>query len=204
MLDWSSVRLSALPKLSAVHIEGLLEELTAENSTVARTVLNVALDAADPRAAARRYMAEYCRVAQQLEAIDPGIARTLANATFMARVPSEKAMLHFKHFADLFMKFRDDVGFARTVARAARRAPDATKAAKDFIETYDAVVAELTSKGAEPRIARSLAGVATLGSDPLQTAYKLLKNFEAVVDLVKRSHPWVARTIALSAAALSR
>lgn len=79
----------ALPKLSAAHIEGLLAELTAENPTIARTVLNVTLDAAVPRAAARRYMAEYCRVAEQLEAIDPGVARTLANATSMARVPSE-------------------------------------------------------------------------------------------------------------------
>lgn len=189
----------ALPKLSAAHIEGLLEELTAESPTIARTVLNVALDAADPRAAAKRYMAEYCRVAEQLEAIDPSIARTLANATFMARVPSEKATLHFKHFADLFMKFRDDVGFARTVARAACRSRDPITAAKTFIATYETIVADLTSVGIEPDIARTLAGVASLGSNPMSAARKLLENFESVVILVKRTHPWVARTIALSA-----
>lgn len=188
-----------LPKLSAEQIENLLEELRASDPTIARTVLNVALDAADPRVAGRRYLAEYHRVAEQLKAIDPDIARTLANATFMARVPSKKAMLHFKHFADLFMKFRDDVGFVRTVARAAFRSRDPIKAAKRFIATYDAVVAELTSEGVEPDIARTLAGIASLGSDPIPTAHKLLKNFDAVVSLVKRSHPWVARTIALSA-----
>jgi hypothetical protein len=189
----------ALPKLSAGQIEGLLNDLTAESSTIARTVLNVALDAADPRAAARRYMAEYRHVAEQLKAVDPDIARTLANATFMARVPSKKAVQHFKRFAELFMKFRDDVGFARTVARAACRAPNPAKAAKSFIATYEAVLAELTSKGAEPDIARTLAGIASVGSDPVPTAHKLLKTFVAVVCLVKRTHPSVARTIALSA-----
>ena len=189
----------ALPKLSAAHIEGLLEELTAEDPTIARTVLNVALDAADPCVAGRRYLAEYRRVAEQLKSIDPHIARTLANATFMARVPSKKAMYHFKHFADLFTKFRDDVGFARTVARAACRAPDPTKAANGFIATYGTVVAELTSEGVESEIARTVAGIASVGSDPLRTAHKLVKNFEAVVSSVKHSHPWVARTIALSA-----
>jgi hypothetical protein len=189
----------ALPKLSVEQIESLLEELKADDSSIARTVLNAALDAANPRVTGTRYMAEYRRVAEHLKAIDPDIARTLANATFMARVPSKKAMHHFKHFADVFMKFRDDVGVARTVARAACRAPDPAKAAKSFIATYDALVAALTSEGAEPDIARTLAGIASLGSDPVPTAHKLLKNFEAVVGLVKRTHPWVARTIALSA-----
>ena len=189
----------ALPKLSARQIEDFLQELTAKDPTIARTVLNVALDAADPLSAGRRYLAQYGHVADQLKLVDPDIARTLANATFMARVPRKKAMHHFKHFADLFMKFRDDVGFARTVARAAFRSRDPIKAAKRFIATYDAVVAELTSEGVEPDIARTLAGIASLGSDPMSAARKLLENFEGVVGLVKRSHPWVARTIALSA-----
>lgn len=189
----------ALPKLSADQIEGLLEELRSRDPAIARTVLNVALDAADPLSAGRRYLAEYHRVTEQLKSLAPDIARTLANATFMARVPSSKAMHHFKRFADLLAKFRDDVGFARTLARAACRAPDPTRAAKKFIATYERIVAELTAEGAEPQIARSLAGVASLGADPLSYAHKLLKNFEAVVSVVRRSHPWVARTIALNA-----
>lgn len=189
----------ALPKLSADQIESFLEELKANDSAIARTVLNAALDAANPRVTGARYMAEYRRVAEQLKSVDPDIARTFANATFMARVPSKKAMHHFKHFADLFMKFRDDVGFARTVARAACRSRDPIDAAKRFVATYDAIVAELTSEGVEPDIAQTLAGIASLGSDPGPTARNLLENFENVVSLVKRSHPWVARTIALSA-----
>lgn len=188
-----------LPKLSADQIEGFLEELNSKDPTIARTVLNVALDAADPLSTGRRYLREYRRVAKQLKAIDPDIARTLANATFMARVPRMKAMHHFQHFADLFMKFRDDVGFARTVAKAAFRAKDPVKAAESFVTTYDTIVAKLASEGVEPEIARTLAGIASLGSDPMPTAHKLLENFEAVVTLVKRTHPWVARTIALSA-----
>ena len=54
---------------------------------IARTILNVALDAAEPLSAGRRYLVEYRRVAEQLHASDPGVARTLANATFMARLP---------------------------------------------------------------------------------------------------------------------
>jgi hypothetical protein len=188
-----------LPKLSAAQIESFLEELNSRDPVIARTVLNVALDAAEPLSAGRRYIAEYRRLARQLKTVDPHIARTLANGTFMARVPHEKAMNHFKHFADLFIRFRDDVGFARTVARATCRSRDPIKAANKFIATYDAVVVELTSEGVEPDIARTLAGIASLGSDPMSAARKLLENFESVVSLVKRSHPWVARTIALSA-----
>lgn len=98
----------ALPKLSADRINDFLEELKATDPTIARTVLNVALDAADPLSAGRRYLAEYHRVIEQLTTIDPQVARTLANATFMARVPHKKAMTHFKRFADLARKFRSD------------------------------------------------------------------------------------------------
>jgi len=49
----------ALPKLSAQQIEDLLEELRAADPTIARTILNTALDAADPVTGARRYVAEF-------------------------------------------------------------------------------------------------------------------------------------------------
>lgn len=189
----------ALPKLSADQIEAFLEELQDADPKIARTILNVSLDAAEPLRAGRRYLAEFHRVADQLKTIDPGIARTLANATFMARVPRKKAMDHFKHFADLVVRFQDDVGFARTVARAAFRAPNPIKAARRFVADYDAVVAELASNGVESQVARSVAGIASLGAAPIPTAHKLLQNFEDVVRLVQKTHPWVARSIALSA-----
>jgi hypothetical protein len=189
----------ALPKLSADQIELLLQDLTSRDPTIARTILNVALDAKDPVTAARRYLAEYHRVEKQFKTIDPDIARTVANATFMARLPREKALHHFKHFQALVSKFRDDVGFARTVAKAAFRASDPVTAADRFVATYDALVTDLTSHGLEPQIARTLAGVASLGAEPVSTAHKLVENFEAVVRLVTRTHPSVARSIALSA-----
>ena len=189
----------ALPKLSAKQIEDLLEELQAHDATIARTVLNAALDAADPLTAARRYLAEFHGVVDQLKSVDPGVARTLANATFMAHMPREKAMSHFKRFAELMLRFRDDVDFVRTVARAAFRAPDPIKAAEAFIADYDAVVAELTSTGVESNIARSLAAIASLSAEPIPAARKLLQNFAAVLALAKETHPQVARSIALSA-----
>jgi hypothetical protein len=189
----------ALPKLSAQQIADFFEELRENDPTIARTILNAAVDAADPLIAGRRYLAEFHSVVDELTKIDPGIARTLANATFMAHAPREKAMSHFRRFIDLMMRFRDQVEFVRTVARVAFRAPDPVTAAEGFIAEYDAVVAELTSTGVEPSIARSLAAIASLGAEPVPTGRKLLQSFEAVLALARQTHPQVARSIALSA-----
>lgn len=189
----------ALPKLSAKQIEDLFAELKASDASIARTILNAALDAADPLTTGRRYLAEFHAVVKQLQRLDPGIARTFANATFMAHAPRDKAMAHFERFAQLMMRFRRDVSFVRTVARASFRAPDPIKAAEGFIADYDAVVAQLTAEGVEPSVARSLAGIASVGAEPRESARKLLDNFEAVLRFAKKSHPGVARSIALSA-----
>jgi hypothetical protein len=189
----------ALPKLSAKQIEDFFAELRASDASIARTMLNAALDAADPLTTGRRYLAEYHAVVKQLQRVDHGVARTFANATFMAHAPRAKAMAHFERFAELMMRFRNDVAFVRTVARAASRAPDPIKAAEGFIADYDAVVTELTSQGAEPTVARSLASIASVGAEPLPTARTLLENFESVLRLAKRTHPSVARSVALSA-----
>ncbi len=189
----------ALPKLSGEQIAALLKQLGAVDPTIARTVLNVALDAAEPVAAASRYMDQFHRVAEQLTRIDPGIARTIADATFMARIPVRSAITLFKRFAEVMTKIQADVPFARTVARAACRAPHPLKAAERFIGDYEKVVDILTAGGVESSIARSLAGIASMGAAPLPTAHKLLENFEAVLKLVSATHPSVARSIALSA-----
>ena len=188
-----------LPKLSADQIEAFLGELQDADPKIARTILNAALDAADPLPTGRRYLAEFHRVAEQLENLDPRVARTLANATFMARAPTKKSMDHFKQFANLVMKFQDDVDFARTVAREAFRAPNPLKAAQGFIALHDAIVVELSTKGVGTHVAKSLAGIASVCAEPMATAHRLLASFEDVRRLVKKTHPWVARSIALSA-----
>jgi hypothetical protein len=189
----------ALPKMSAKQIEDFFAELKASDASIARTILNAALDAADPLTTGRRYLVEFHAVVKQLQRLDPGIARTFANATFMAHAPRDKAMAHFERFAQLMMRFRRDVSFVRTVARASFRAPDPIKAAEGFIADYDAVVAQLTSEGVEPSVARSLAGIASVGAEPIATARRLVENFEAVLSVAKKTHPGVARSIALSA-----
>lgn len=189
----------ALPKLSPKQIEDLLEDLRTADPKIARTILNAALDAADPLSASQRYLSEFHHVADQLKAIDPEIARTVANATFMARVPHRKAMAHLKRFAELTREFQDDVEFARTVAREAFRATDPVKSAQRFIADYDRIVKELTSSGVGTRIARTVAAIASVSADPLPSAYKLLQNFEDVLRFAKRTHPWIARSIALNA-----
>ena len=148
-----------LPKLSASQVEDFLEELRTTDRRIARTILNAALEAAEPLSAGRRYLVEYCDVAKQLRAIDPSVARTLANATFTARAPRRKALEHFKQFADLTMRFQDDLRFARMLAKATFRTPNPLKAAEDFAVDYNAVTAALTSNGVEGHLARTLAGL---------------------------------------------
>jgi hypothetical protein len=189
----------ALPKLSALRIEALRRELAAADATVARTILNVALDAADPPRAARRYLAAYHRVAKQFEAIDAEIARTVANATFMAAVPRTTALAHARRFAQIAAAFRDDVTFARTVARVAFRSPDPIQTANEFVRTHDTLVRDMTAQGVAAAIARTLAGIASVCADPPAAARRLLAAFQDAERLVSRTHPAVARTIALSA-----
>jgi hypothetical protein len=189
----------ALPKLAATQIDALLDELRAQDPTIARTILNVALDAAEPRPAAQRYLREFHRVVAQLKTLDPSIARTIANASFMARMPTRTAAVHYKRFAQLFSTFRDDVAFARTVARTACRAADPLGVAERVIDAYHATRRALAAKGAAPEIARSLAGIASVAAEPMPTAHKLLDNFGIALALVRETHPAIARGIALAA-----
>jgi hypothetical protein len=189
----------ALPKLAATQVHALLETLRDQDATIARTILNVALDAAEPAGAAQRYVREFHRVVGQLKMLDPSIARTIANATFMARMPTRTATAQYKRFAKLFSTFHDDVAFARTVARTACRSTDPVGVAEKVIAAYHATRRALAAEGAAPEIARSLAGIACVAAAPMPTAAKLLENFGSLLVLVKQTHPSIARSIALAA-----
>jgi len=153
---------TALPKLSAVHVEEFFHELQLADRTIARTILNSALDAAQPLTAGRRYLAQYCSVTEQLMAVDPDVARTIANATFHAGVPRQQAMKHYTTFAGLMKKFQDVSDVAPMIAKAAFRAPDPFKTAEDFSAGYRGTIAGLTEAGAEPNLARTLASLSRL------------------------------------------
>jgi hypothetical protein len=189
----------ALPKLSARQVEALLHDLRRKDPDIARTILNVSLDAAEPVPAAYRYLTEYHNVLHELQHVDPAVARTFANATFMACLPATKAIEHFRRFSALMSRFQGDVAFVRSVARAACRATNAVEAAQRVILNYDGVVDELTAQGFEPDIARSIAGIACTCADPPATARRLVDNFEALVAIVTKTHPNVARSVALAA-----
>ena len=113
---------TVLPKLSADQLERFLDELTRADRRIARTVLDAAIDAADPVVTGRRYLAEYRLVARQLRAIEPNIARTLANATFTAGMPLGKAMEHLQKFLTSIAKQKDHPDVARLLARVGFRA----------------------------------------------------------------------------------
>jgi hypothetical protein len=114
--------ITVLPKLSAVQIEQFLDELMRTDRKIARTVLDAAIDAADPILTGRRYLAEYRLVARQLKAIEPNIARTLANATFTAGMPLGKALEHLQKFLTSLARQKDHPDVARLLARAGFRA----------------------------------------------------------------------------------
>jgi hypothetical protein len=67
--------------------------LSAQDPSDVRPILDKAPDAADPLTAARRYLAEFHGVVDQLATIDPGVARALANATLMAHGRATKRCL---------------------------------------------------------------------------------------------------------------
>jgi len=113
---------TALPKLSADQIVAFLEELTKADRRIARTILHAAVNASDPLAAGRRYLAEYRLVARQLQTVDPAMARTVAAATFSANVPLSKAMEHMQRFSSLVTKHQETPELARMIARACYRA----------------------------------------------------------------------------------
>jgi hypothetical protein len=191
--------IAALPKLSVGQIEHFLEELRAVDAKIARTILNAALNAAEPLPAGRRFAEGFRQVAEQLKELDPRLARTLANATFMARIPHEKAIEHFRQFARLIATFQGDVGFLRTVARAAFRTPDPIRAARQSIAIYRALVAELMGTGVESDVARYLAAIASVRADPVPTAHRLERWFADIFRSALKTHPSVARSIALNA-----
>jgi hypothetical protein len=98
---------TVLPKLSARQAEEFVAELAQTDRTIARTIFNAALEAADPLTAGRRYLEEYCRVAGELQTIDVGVARTVANAAFSARAPREKALDLSRRFAEIVEAYKD-------------------------------------------------------------------------------------------------
>jgi hypothetical protein len=88
---------TVLPK-PAHQIEEFLDEMTRADRRIARTVLDARNRRRRAVVTGRRYLAEYRLVARQLHAIEPNIARTLANATFTAGMPLRKAMEHLQKF----------------------------------------------------------------------------------------------------------
>jgi len=110
-----------LPKLSAAQLLEFLEELSRADRRIARTILNAAVDAADPLSAGRRYLAEYRLVARHLRTINPALARTLANATFTAGMPLSKAIERLEQIASLAARQTDHPDVARLLARAGFR-----------------------------------------------------------------------------------
>jgi len=189
----------ALPKLSAVTVDGLLAELRAEDLTIARTILNATLDAAEPVAAAKRYLRQFHRVTRRLRTLDPGIARTIANATFMARTPAQTAAAHYRRFAQLFATFHDDVVFARTVAKRACRSSNPLVAAERVIAAYHTTRGALVAAGCPADALRSLAGIASVAARPEQKARGPLQNFNTSVAIVQKTHPAIANRVALAA-----
>jgi len=114
--------IAVLPKLSAEQIVDFLEELTAADRRIARTILHAALKTAEPLETGRRYLAEYRLVARRLQPLDPTMARTVAAASFSAGTPLNKALEYLERFTSLMSKYREDAPtLARRIARASFR-----------------------------------------------------------------------------------
>lgn len=163
-----------------------------------RTLAEAALDGAEPRAMARRYGKAFTGAVVRLSSKNPRIASTLAAAAFRSRHPLANALEYLSRFDTLVEEFEGNVSFARTIAKAAFIAPDPVRAARKFIRDHRTVVRELTIQGMEPSIALVGWNRCPLRK-PLKTARTLVQKFRDVEDLVKQTHPQIARSVALAA-----
>jgi hypothetical protein len=123
----------------------------------------------------------------------------MANATFMARRPMQKAKDHLQRFEALVTEFADAEAPIRTLAREACRAAGPRAAGRKFIRDRRAVLARLTTRGTDVTVARTLAGIACLAADPIARGDELSAHFSAALQLTKTIHPRAARSIVLSA-----
>jgi len=146
-----------LPKLSLADVDAFVAELRGADRTIARTIFNAAVEAANPQATGRRYLDAYRQVASQIDQLDRSVARTLANATFTARVPRRKALEHFARFTELLHSLNEAPALLRRVARLAFRTDDPTAAAERIVREYQETVATLTASGIDPKVARTVA-----------------------------------------------
>jgi hypothetical protein len=112
---------AVLPKLSPAQLEEFFDELMRADRRIARTVLDAAVYSADPISTGRRYLVEYRLVVKKLQAVEPTLARTLANATFKAGMPFDKALEHVERFLMLIASQKDHPDIADLLARAGLR-----------------------------------------------------------------------------------
>ena len=168
-LAWSSVKSpSRCRSCLRNQIVDLLEELRSTRRHYCSHVLDAALDAADPLTAGAPIPRRVPCVVDATTTIDPGVARTFANATFMARRAARKGDVSFQT-----LRGSDDAFSRRGRLRLAPLQgqpsvlPIRSKPQQAFITDYDAIVAELTSSGVESNIARSLAAIASLSARAL-------------------------------------
>jgi hypothetical protein len=199
---------TVLPKLSAEQVESLARDLEGSDPQIARTILNAAINAAEPVAASGEFLRDYNTVVQALADFDPKVARTLANAAFKNADPAQSGLVYVQRFRSLFEQFRHNVAFARSVARTACRAANPLQVARDLVSDYNQIVKELTEELTKeettepdqpPNISKTLAEVAILSATPIPTAHWLLAKFKDVRALAKKTHPSIASSIALNA-----
>jgi hypothetical protein len=113
----------------------------------------------------------------------------MANATFMARRPMQKAKDHLQRFEALVTEFADAEAPIRTLAREACRAAGPRAAGRKFIRDRRAVLARLTTRGTDVTVAHTLAGIACLAADPIARGDELFAHFSAALQLTKTIHP---------------
>lgn len=90
-----------VPQPSAAQVESLLNDLRRQDPAIARTLLNVALDAVEPIGAADRYLTEYRTVLRQLSDVDPAsLARLRMPRSWHACRRAGDGALHAVSVAD--------------------------------------------------------------------------------------------------------
>jgi hypothetical protein len=145
----------------------------------ARTVAKAACRAADPAAAAERFIADYNHIVDDLvtRGIGPGLARSLASIASVGAAPLAKAHTLLARFERVLSHVEPTHPVvARSIALSACRSVNALAAAHRYMKSYDAVVR--TIQRIDPRHAHTVASLAFRTTRPIEAAQRYLKQLQ--------------------------
>ena len=190
---------SAMKKLSLYEIAELGEGYP-------KSIVNFALEAADPKEAAQKYMAKYEDVAADVSKTEPDIARSVAASTYYLKDHKGAAAKYVKRYRRVLRHLKgEDPKIAKTIALVAFKLDDPVGTADRYLGNFNDVVGHIrrkapkTQSGEDIDLARAVAGATFTAEKPAEAADRLLRKYDSAHQHIMPRRPDIAKTIARAA-----